>query len=674
MSIKHFLLSLIIPIVFFSVGIATVNDYGETTDEKFDQHIGEYYYYQWGEKGLEGLRERFIPLQRNYGPFFDIIAVASNDILHKKLGIIKNPVASYHFPVLIVSTISIYIVFLFAFLNWGLVPGLLSSLTLALLPRFIGDSQNNLKDTPLMTFLSLTLLLFFLAAKKNKLYLYFFAGIFWGLTYAIKINALIIAPIIILWYMVSTGARFHRYKKFVIGLIISVCSAFITILIAWPYYRYDTLTRFIETYNTFKNHEWNEYILYLGAHYRGHDVPWHYPIIMFGVTLPIIYIVFLLLGCFYFIYSLRKKSKNTSSMLVFLFLWILLLPLTQILSGAPMYDGIRHFLTVLPPLCLIIGFTIWKLGSALYKKKGRNLKIFFCLYILVVAVGFSSLFIKNINLHPYQIVYFNELTGGVRGAKGNFDLDYWGQSLKEAAEWINTNLPTGSTIWLTIPMAHHFPIDRSRFHLVNRFPDYKVNLIRGMLKIWDTEEDYLHPKRKPIHTIYVDGGSILQIFEYPENKEKKDLIQPLPVSNVHYQNGILETEYLDVDFKISNKTTVSDLPSFDCRNNEYNNKTLSLFYSGFISIPKEDKYCFKITSDDDSILKLNKAIILKNSSMDTGIRKIYLKSGYYLFELQYINNIGPACLDIQWSIDKCYTFTPIPKEIFFYTKEMLPFK
>lgn len=160
MSIKHFLLSLIIPIVFFSVGIATVNDYGETTDEKFDQHIGEYYYYQWGEKGLEGLRERFIPLQRNYGPFFDIIAVASNDILHKKLGIIKNPVASYHFPVLIVSTISIYIVFLFAFLNWGLVPGLLSSLTLALLPRFIGDSQNNLKDTPLMTFLSLTLLLF----------------------------------------------------------------------------------------------------------------------------------------------------------------------------------------------------------------------------------------------------------------------------------------------------------------------------------------------------------------------------------------------------------------------------------------------------------------------------------------------------------------------------------
>ena len=77
-------MSLIIPVLFFSVSIFTMNDYGETTDEKFDQHIGEFYYYDWKNKGFDGLIERFIPLQRNYGPFFDVIVVASNDLLHKK--------------------------------------------------------------------------------------------------------------------------------------------------------------------------------------------------------------------------------------------------------------------------------------------------------------------------------------------------------------------------------------------------------------------------------------------------------------------------------------------------------------------------------------------------------------------------------------------------------------
>lgn len=296
---------------------------------------------------------------------------------------------------------------------------------------------------------------------------------------------------------------------------------------------------------------------------------------------------------------------------------------------------------------------------------------------------FFSLLIKNVKFHPYQIVYFNELTGGVRGAKGNFDLDYWGQSLKEAAEWINANLPTNSTIRLTIPMAHHFPIDRQRFHLVDRFPDYKLNLIRGMLKTWDPEEDYLHPKKQPIYAITVGGGQVLQIFEYPDNKENKTSIEPLPsIRNVYHQNGILKTEYLDANFKISNDATISSRLGFDCSNNEYNNRVVSLVYTGHISISKETEYCFKITSDDDSILKLNKKIVFKNPSMSTSYRKIYLKTGNYLFELQYSNNIGPACLDIQWSIDNCYTFNPIPQEIFFIPKtgiistpmEALPFK
>jgi hypothetical protein len=41
----------------------------------------------------------------------------------------------------------------------------------------------------------------------------------------------------------------------------------------------------------------------------------------------------------------------------------------------------------------------------------------------------------NVRAHPNQIVYFNELVGGPRGAMGRYDLDYWGNCLLEAVDW-----------------------------------------------------------------------------------------------------------------------------------------------------------------------------------------------------------------------------------------------
>ena len=55
-NLKILLISLVIPILFFTISILTMNDYGETTDEKFDQHIGEFYYNNWAKKGVKGLK------------------------------------------------------------------------------------------------------------------------------------------------------------------------------------------------------------------------------------------------------------------------------------------------------------------------------------------------------------------------------------------------------------------------------------------------------------------------------------------------------------------------------------------------------------------------------------------------------------------------------------------
>lgn len=41
-----------------------------------------------------------------------------------------------------------------------------------------------------------------------------------------------------------------------------------------------------------------------------------------------------------------------------------------------------------------------------------------------------------VGLHPYQYVYYNAFVGGIRGAAGRYELDYWAASYREATHQI----------------------------------------------------------------------------------------------------------------------------------------------------------------------------------------------------------------------------------------------
>ena len=49
-------------------------------------------------------------------------------------------------------------------------------------------------------------------------------------------------------------------------------------------------------------------------------------------------------------------------------------------------------------------------------------------------------------LHPYEYVYYNELVGGLQGAEGRFELDYWATGFREAMETINDVAPAKATV------------------------------------------------------------------------------------------------------------------------------------------------------------------------------------------------------------------------------------
>jgi hypothetical protein len=47
------------------------------------------------------------------------------------------------------------------------------------------------------------------------------------------------------------------------------------------------------------------------------------------------------------------------------------------------------------------------------------------------SVGF-----RMMALHPYEYIYFNDLSGGLTNAEGRFETDYWGAAYREAALWL----------------------------------------------------------------------------------------------------------------------------------------------------------------------------------------------------------------------------------------------
>ena len=108
-----------------------------------------------------------------------------------------------------------------------------------------------------------------------------------------------------------------------------------------------------------------------------------------------------------------------------------LLPLAVTVALRPaMYNGIRHFLFVLPPLAVLGGVTGISLVDAAARKFRLAPIAASALFIIGVAMPVADM----ARLHPYEYTDFNGLSGGVARARNRYMLDYWGLSLKQASQ------------------------------------------------------------------------------------------------------------------------------------------------------------------------------------------------------------------------------------------------
>ena len=236
-----------------------------------------------------------------------------------------------------------------------------------------------------------------------------------------------------LWINVGFREALRRWLRAARPFALALPLAIIAMAGVWPWSvqaPFNIVSVFTDSANQF----WHPFMLWAGTLINAGDLPRSYLIVLLAVNLP----EYVLLGLILIAGQtcLRARAWRTATFaqpraLQFLFVvFTVLVPLAAFAAVRPStYNGVRHFLFLVPQLVILAAIGLDR-GLDILLRHRRVVGMAFAA-LLGLAVLRQTLVM--IQIHPYQYIAFNTLTGGLRGAYGRFELDYWGVSYREAS-------------------------------------------------------------------------------------------------------------------------------------------------------------------------------------------------------------------------------------------------
>ena len=446
-------------IVLVLVVLGTVRRYGVTWDEESGKSYSmelKDFYLSGGQVQL-ALTDEYM---RFYGGFYEICAAIGEAVF--PLGMYE----SRHLVIALFGLVGIVFAYRLGALLGGQTAGLAAATFLTLTPLYYGHMFNNPKDIPFAaTYLAAV---YYIVAVRRHFWdlprsLTVKASVAIGLTLAIRIGGVILFGLLAGAVALAYGARLwerHGSKQPVgwaggLRPLLKVAPipvlAWAVMCLFWPYALVSPFRHPLEAWHTFSKYSWSGTVLFAGRLINSHDLPRSYVPTWLALTLPdfllfalIIAFVGAVLGrprCLW-----RLKDPD----------WLILVAASVgpvalvVVQRTVIYDGIRHLLFAIVPFVVLVGVSV----SALREEASRV----WLRWAIALPVGWGMVLglADMVSLHPYQSVYFNRLVaGGLPGAAGRFETDYWGSSLKEAVEWVMRNVkpPAGSRLRVGNPSA-----------------------------------------------------------------------------------------------------------------------------------------------------------------------------------------------------------------------------
>lgn len=300
--------------------------------------------------------------------------------------------------------------------------------------RYFGEAFNNPKDAPFAAtyVLALYSMVIWLKNIENLKWKHtILMGLAIALCLSIRIGGLLLVAYLILFYAVTVWQKkLRKTKAFgnsIKHIIVACFIGYFVALLWWPYALEGPLSNPLEALQVMSTYPLFVKMLFEGHRMDTSQVPWYYLPKWLMIGLPL----YLLIGFTGGVILVIKMTKKFQAPLLWTVIFAALFPVAYILyKKSILYDGLRHAMFIIPPMVVLASLFFVYVFESLSNK---GLKYSFAAIALVLVILPARFCFAN---HPNEYVYFNELVGGIKGAYGYYETDYYMNSLKQGYQWL----------------------------------------------------------------------------------------------------------------------------------------------------------------------------------------------------------------------------------------------
>lgn len=470
-----------------------------------------------------------IESEGGHPPLNDILAAFTNHVVFQRLHLLGD-VEAYHFFEVLSSFLIVLGISFFVYREFGVFPAVVAGISLASYPLFFSESHFNIKDPPEAAFFGLTIILFYFGIVKNNWKLIIVSAVFSAFALGTKFNALFLAPILGAWLVFHLitlliakrrGAiskrDFRKFLPLVFSLIVYPAITLGIFYALWPFLWNDTLVNLNKVISYYKQ---------IGTSVPGEMAPfivkgWNtYPIIWIIYTTPI---PILFLSTVGFVQSLFKTLKGNGLSLLVL-LWFMVPILRVSWPNMVIYGGVRQIMEYIPPMAILAGIGAgWLIDFVKKVSMGKRSAANFARLLVVASLLFVVL--EMVRIHPNENVYFNQLIGGLSGAKAK-NIPSWGNTYGnvylQGVNWLNENAEPNAKLGLAVCTMGNIPKLRLRTDIdfyngnysgPNREGEYEIEMDFDWWPKRFYSFQYLDVFLEPVYVVKVDGVPLLKIWK-----------------------------------------------------------------------------------------------------------------------------------------------------------------
>ena len=321
--------------------------------------------------------------------------------------------------------------------GWG--AGIITLLLFALSPTFLGHAQNNLKDIPFaLAYLAGTLFLLrwlFAGQKTWRNALPLILSI--AFCISIRPGGLLLICYLLLFAAILEFKTYRETATFNTGALKNkltwiaaiVLTAYLLGILLWPYVLLNPITGFWKSYTVMTQFPTTIRQIFEGRLEWSDWMPWYYLPKLMLITIPLIVWV----GMLGFVTLSEKVVKKDWLKYGFLIFTILFPVVFVIYEHSNLYGSWRHFLFIYPAILVLAAIGLWHMILRFQTKIWRTVVV---IGLALLSLHPLSFLVRN---HPYDYLYYNQLSGGLKGAYTNYETDYYYHSMRAGSEWlINT--------------------------------------------------------------------------------------------------------------------------------------------------------------------------------------------------------------------------------------------